>query len=131
MDRLDDVPWVKKPGRLHEIAAALNSLTPISRQQAVEVPEPLVGSSSSAPAVYPDDLEPAMQQELAALADIELRYERLAGRLNRSSRPRAARDRLAQQLEARHQKEREPHVRCLAELYQRMTSVRLVSRRSI
>src|SRR3954454_23602548 len=47
MDKLDDVPWVKKPGRLHEIAAALNSLTPTSCQQAVEVPEPLVGSSTS------------------------------------------------------------------------------------
>src|SRR3954452_5152223 len=88
IDKLDDVPWVKKPGRLHELAAALNSLTPISRQHEVEVPEALVDSSTpSASAVYPDDLEPALQHGLAALADIELRYERLAERLNGSSRP--------------------------------------------
>src|SRR4051812_17077208 len=158
IDKLDDVPWVKKPGRLHELAAALNSLTPISRQHEV-VPEPLVESSRpSVPAFYPDDLEPALQQGLAALADIEFRYERLAERLDGSSRPQVLKDRLAQKLEARHQKEREPHVQRLpgthqpvfskklgarhkkggephaqrlAELHQRMFSVRLVARRSV
>src|SRR4051812_46449854 len=62
IDKLDGVPWVKKPGRLHEIAAALNSLTPTTRRDEVYLSELSVAPSvPSTPArLYPDDLEPTM-----------------------------------------------------------------------
>jgi hypothetical protein len=89
-------------------------------------------STPTAPArVYPDDLEPAIQQALAALADVETRYERLHDRLSGWSGSQAIRERLVQQLEAWHQKAQEAHVLRLGELQQRMKSSGLFPRQSV
>ena len=90
-------------------------------------------SSASAPVprFYPHDLEPAIQEELAALADIEERHDKLRYRLNGWGGPQPLRDRLLEQLEARRQKAREPHAMRLGALHQRLMSFRLFPRRSM
>jgi hypothetical protein len=65
------------------------------------------------------DLTPEMQSTLAALADVEARFEAdrecLAGWMG----PEAVRQKLTAHLEATHAREREPLVQRLAELHQR------------
>jgi hypothetical protein len=87
--------------------------------------------SSSVPRLYPRDLEPGIQEELAALADIEERHDKLRCRLNGWRGPQPLRDRLLEQLEARRQKAREPHAIRLGALHQRLMSFRLFPRRSM
>src|SRR5437764_798706 len=84
----------------------------------------VVDSSSVAPAarLYPDDLEPAIQTELAALADIERQYERVCGRLNGWTGPQAIRERILRRLEHEREEQRRPHVLRLGELHQRLVS---------
>ena len=76
------------------------------------LPEPAV----TAP-VYAGRLEPAIQDTLSALANVEARYqnerEQGAGRLGREG----VEARWQQELEERHRKEREPLVLHLAELH--------------
>ena len=83
--------------------------------------------SSPVPRLYPQDLEPALQEELAALADIEERHDKLRCRLAGWRGPQSLRDRLLEQLEARRQEAREP----LGALHQRLMSFRLFPRRSM
>jgi hypothetical protein len=64
---------------------------------------------------------PEIQTALAALSDIEARYDSDREGLNGWSGPEAARERLLNRLDVRHQREREPLVRRLAELHQRLT----------
>jgi hypothetical protein len=73
------------------------------------------------PVAYPDDLGPGMQAELAALADIETRFDGVGAHVGR--RPGAEVRR--QRLEAWRSKRREPHVLRLAQLHQRMMAVTL------
>jgi len=87
--------------------------------------------SSPVPRLYPHDLEPALQEELAALADIEERHDKLRCRLNNRRGPQSLRDRLLEQLEARRQQAREPHAMRLVALHQRLMSFRLFPRRSL
>src|SRR5215217_5519536 len=69
---------------------------------------------------YPENLLPQLQATLAAVADLEARYdielEQLAGR----SESEAVRTQVVADLEARFQAERDPFVQRLAELHHRM-----------
>ncbi|MBQ0822858.1 hypothetical protein KBI52_21965 [Microvirga sp. HBU67558] len=69
---------------------------------------------------YPDDLLPELQATLAALADVEVRYEGAREHLQAWEGPEAIRQHLLAQLEERHQREREPHVGRLADLQYRI-----------
>ena len=80
-------------------------------------------SHGAEPAMYPVDLEPAIQETLSILADIEMHYEEERGQLERWRGPDAVKSRLADHLETRHRQEREPYVQRLAELHQRMMSL--------
>jgi hypothetical protein len=65
--------------------------------------------------------EPAIEAELAVLASIEARYWDDRIKLERSALPCSAKDHLREQLEARRNSEREPHVIRLAELHDGQT----------
>jgi hypothetical protein len=68
---------------------------------------------------YPDDLLPELQTMLAALADLEVRYEKDREQLTAWEVPIAAKGRFATQLEQRHQRKREPYVQRLSDLQHR------------
>ncbi|HEX8166203.1 MAG TPA: hypothetical protein VF601_10505 [Beijerinckiaceae bacterium] len=70
--------------------------------------------------VYPDDLEPALQDNLALLANIDAHYDAERERLELWPGPESVKARLAAQLAEAHRQEREPHVKQLAELHQRL-----------
>ena len=70
--------------------------------------------------VYPDDLEPALQDTLAILANIDAHYDAERERLELWPGPDSMKARLAAQLAQAHRQEREPHVKRLAELHQRV-----------
>lgn len=72
------------------------------------------------PAVYPEDLEPAVQRALLALAHIDSWYEQDLASLQAWSGPDGIKERLAQEVEDRHCRDRAPLVRELADLHQRM-----------
>jgi hypothetical protein len=77
--------------------------------------------AESAP-VYPEDLEPALQDTLAILANIDAHYDAERERLDLWPGPDSVKARLAGQLAEAHRQEREPHVKHLAELHQRLMS---------
>jgi hypothetical protein len=70
--------------------------------------------------VYADDIEPALQDALAVLANIDAHYDGERERLELWTGPDSVKNRLAGQLEEAHRQEREPHVKRLAELHQRL-----------
>jgi hypothetical protein len=70
--------------------------------------------------LYPDDLLPALQSTLAALADVETRYEIARDGLEDWSGPDEVKQRLIAELEAGWQRERDPVVLRLAELQRHM-----------
>ena len=80
--------------------------------------------------IYPDDLEPALQDTLSILANIDAHYEGERERLAQWHGPASVKTRLAADLEEAHRKEREPHVLRLAELHRRWTSL-AVSRQTL
>ena len=82
---------------------------------------------SSTPA-YPSDLSPEIQRTLAALADVETRYEIERERINHWSGPTPLKSRLLARLEARHQGDRLPLVQRLADLQREMTSALMMRR---
>ena len=61
---------------------------------------------------------PAIEAELAVLASIEARYWDERTKLERSALPSAVKDHLREQLEAKRNSAREPHVIRLAELHE-------------
>jgi hypothetical protein len=75
--------------------------------------------------IYPDDLEPALQDALAILANIDAHYDSERERLDQWVGPHSVKERLRAQLAEVHRQEREPHVQRLAELHQRWTTMRL------
>lgn len=91
------------------------------------MPRPLVTQRADARSVqsvwYPEDLLPQLQHTLAALADIECRYDVAKEQLEASSRPKAAKKHLLAQLDEKRQREKEPLHRKLAELHYRMLNV--------
>ena len=68
---------------------------------------------------YPDDLLPELQIMLAALADLEVRYEKDREQLTAWEGPKAAKGRFVAQLEECHQRDREPYVQRLSDLQHR------------
>jgi hypothetical protein len=72
---------------------------------------------------YPDDLLPELQIMLAALADLEIRYEKDREQLTAWEGPKAAKGWFAAQLENRHQREREPYVQRLSDLQHRTITI--------
>jgi hypothetical protein len=79
---------------------------------------------------YPDDLEPAMREELAILASIEARYEDELARLEQSVAPPSMKERLRVQLEERRKLSRHPHCQRLAALHQNALSITLFRSRT-
>jgi hypothetical protein len=75
---------------------------------------------------YPDDLLSKLQTTLAALADVEVRYEIDRKQLEGWIGPEAIKKRFTAQLGERHQRDREPYVQQLANLhYEIMTLMAL------
>jgi hypothetical protein len=72
--------------------------------------------------LYPDELLPELQSLLKALADVEVRYERDRKRLRRSAQPET-KERLLRDLDERRRRDREPLVKRLAELQQKMRAI--------
>jgi hypothetical protein len=69
---------------------------------------------------YSDDLLGEIQTALAALADLECRYEMEREQLKLGSGSASARERLYAERESRHHRERQPYVHRLSELEGRM-----------
>jgi hypothetical protein len=65
---------------------------------------------------YPADLLPQLQSTLAALADIELRYQSDQEQLQGWAGPEAIKMRFAAHLAERYQRDRTPYVQKLTEL---------------
>jgi hypothetical protein len=72
-------------------------------------------------------LGPAIEAELAVLASIEARYWDERTKLERSVLPSLVKDPLRQQLEAKRNSAREPHVVRLAQLHEEQTMRCLLS----
>jgi hypothetical protein len=72
---------------------------------------------------YPDDLLCKLQSTLAALADLEVRYDVDREQLEGWTGPEAIKARFAAQLEERHQRGRQPYVQWLADLRHRTMTV--------
>ena len=70
--------------------------------------------------VYQEDIEPALQDTLALLANIDAHYDAERERLDLWPGPESVKARLAAQLADAHRQEREPHAKRLAELHQRI-----------
>ena len=74
--------------------------------------------SSAVALSYSENFEPAIQDTLSALANIEAHYQYERERLERRSGPEEVKTRWRQELEERHRKERQPLVHHLAKLHQ-------------
>ena len=82
-------------------------------------PDDWSGASTLTP-TYSDDLLPAMQDTLAALADLETRYQSEREKLEAWSGPQAIKEHLVKQLDEHRMQEREGYAHRLAELHRRM-----------
>jgi hypothetical protein len=78
--------------------------------------------ASDAP-VYPADLTTAMQAELSFLATIDAEYDEKRYRLKNWAGPQKMKDRLVQQIEVCHKRDREPHVLRLGQLHERVMNL--------
>ena len=87
-----------------------------NRERTVVTRNETVGRSDQA---YPSDLAPEIQVALAALADVEMRYDLEREALERTG-SKVEQEHLRLQLEERHHAERGPLVQRLAELQQTM-----------
>ena len=79
--------------------------------------------------IYPDEIEGALQNALACLADLDMRYDEEKDRLAQWNGPRETKMRLAVELAELHQRDREPYVLLLAELHRRMQAATLFTSR--
>ena len=82
----------------------------------------MLHSEASASMAY-DDLTGDLQHALAALADVEFAFQSACERLSAQSGPEAGKNRVRQQLEAERFRRREPLIRRLDELDQRMKAL--------
>ncbi len=87
-----------------------------------------VSDQTDSPAAYPADIQPAMQDALATLADIDFKYARQREQLAEWRADEGAKDRILRQIDAYHRTAREPYVRLLAELHQRVMALTGYSR---
>jgi hypothetical protein len=76
----------------------------------------------------PADLGPEIQRALAALADVETRYEVECEQMERWTGPVAWKDRVRAGIEARHMRDRQPIVQRLADLQREMTAALMFGR---
>jgi hypothetical protein len=88
----------------------------MSRASAVLKNEP---TEHHAP-VYRDDLQPAMQEALAILADIDFRFTQQREQIALWNAPETVKEGLIEHLEREHAHAREPYVQLLGDLHQRM-----------
>ena len=72
---------------------------------------------------YPVDLTLAMQAELSILAAIDADYDEKRYRLKNWAGPQKTKDRLVQQIEVCHKRDREPHVLRLGQLHERVMNL--------
>jgi hypothetical protein len=79
------------------------------------------GEPSSA-RVYSPELQPLMQSLLATLANIDFEYELDVSKLNRNSIDASLKARVSEKLKERHRERRDPYVRQLAGLEQRIAT---------
>jgi hypothetical protein len=89
------------------------------------VHEPSPTPSSLDFPLYPADIEDAMQDLLARLADVELIYKLRQEMLGCRSASDRQNERLRAELEAVYQSERQPLLMRLADLHDRMTNITL------
>lgn len=88
---------------------------------------PLLEGQAKAP-FYPDDLLPQLQQTLATLADLQLRYEIERDQLESWSGPQKIKDRFLAELEQRHRANREPLVLRLIQARQQAEALKRLPR---
>jgi len=69
--------------------------------------------------IYPAELTIALQAELAALADIDAHYEQRRYQLENWAGSQKMKERIVQEMEVRHKRDREPHVLRLGQLHER------------
>ena len=74
---------------------------------------------------YPEDLLPELQRVLAALADVDLRYETERDHLEDWSGPEEVKQRLLAELEQKHRATREPYGMWVAELERQLAALPL------
>jgi hypothetical protein len=75
--------------------------------------------------LYPADLDEAMQDTLASLADVDLIYELRRKMLDNWSGSKSQTERLRAEADAIYQGERQPLILRLADLHERMMDVTL------
>lgn len=73
--------------------------------------------------MYPDDLQPALQEAMSMLADVELRYSQHRDALDRWDGPEEIKRRLSRDLDEWRRKAREPHAQRLAELHMKTVNL--------
>ena len=73
--------------------------------------------------IYPADLTIALQAELAALADINVHYEQRRHQPENWAGSQNVKERIVQEMEVRHKRDREPHVLRLGQLYERIMAL--------
>ena len=73
--------------------------------------------------IYPGDVTIALQAELGALADINVHYEQRRHNLENWTGSQKVKERIVQEMEVRHKRDREPHVLRLGELYGRIMNL--------
>src|SRR3954470_1678828 len=78
---------------------------------------------SSCAVACPDPLDQAIQQELAALAAAAATHRSACRWLDEWSGPEGVKEHVAHRIEARHRREREPHLLRLADLHQQRIAV--------
>src|SRR5215207_1398087 len=83
----------------------------------------LAAVQSSCAFASPDDLDQAIQRELAALAALAAVHRSACRWLDAWSGPEPVKQHLASHIAARHRREREPHLLRLAELHQQRSAV--------
>ena len=74
---------------------------------------------------YPEDLLPELQRVLAALADLDVRYETERDHLESWSGPEEVKQRLLTELEQKHRAMREPYAMRVAELERQLAALPL------
>ena len=83
---------------------------------------PTLVDAGDAP-MYPTDLTTAMQAELSILAAIDADYDEKRYRLENWAGPQKMKERIVREVEARHKRDREPHVLRVGELYGRIMNL--------
>jgi hypothetical protein len=82
------------------------------------------GNLAPSTRIYSPTIQPTLQALLSTLADIDFDYEIERDRVNNTSPDNNLKIKALEKLKARHRERREPYIRQLALLQQRMTELR-------